>query len=144
MYSRRLSIATYQLTPFIRQLTASDVNFAIIRPLVFKYAKLDNLAVVYACLVVRSHFITLADENLADANTMASRAMTCELLAMKLVRHFSNDKIQLASVLTTSWSPVAGAPPAVVSEVRRNLGGNEKNLDDPASALEVSLGMLMG
>lgn len=92
---------------------------------------------VYACLVVRSHFINLVEGNLADANIMASRAMMCEILAMKLIRHFANDKIQLASALTTSWSPVAGAPPAVVNEVRRSLGGDEKDLDDPASALEV-------
>lgn len=115
------------------------MNFAIVRPLVFKYAKLDNLAVVYACLVVRSHFINLVDDNLADANIMASRAMMCELLAIKLVRHFANDKIQLASVLTTSWSPVAGAPPGIVNEVRRSLGGDEREMDDPANSLEVCL-----
>ena len=118
-----------------RQLTASDVNFAIVRPLVFKYAKLDNLAVVYACLVVRSHFINLVDDNLADANIMASRAMMCELLAIKLVRHFANDKIQLASVLTTSWSPVAGAPPGIVNEVRRSLGGDERERNTGISCL---------
>ncbi|KAI5119644.1 hypothetical protein M0805_009005 [Coniferiporia weirii] len=121
------------------QLTASDVNFAIIRPLVYKYAKLNNMAVVYACLVVRSHFIHLVDENLADANIMASRAMMCELLAMKLVRQFANDKLVLASVLTTTWSPIAGAPEDVIEDVRDALGGDEKDLDDPTSALEMAI-----
>ncbi|THH07159.1 hypothetical protein EW145_g3575 [Phellinidium pouzarii] len=121
------------------QLTASDVNFAIIRPLVFKYAKLKNMAVVYACLVVRSHFIHIVNENFADANIMASRAMACELLAMKLVRQFANEKLVLTTVLTTTWSPIAGAPPEVVENVRNSLGGGEEDLDDPTSALEMAI-----
>ncbi|KAJ3735430.1 hypothetical protein DFJ43DRAFT_991229, partial [Lentinula guzmanii] len=39
------------------QLTASDVSFSIVRPIVFKFARLKNLAIVYACLVVRSYFL---------------------------------------------------------------------------------------
>ena len=113
-----------------RQLTASDINFAIVRPLVFKYAKLANLATTYACLVVRSHFITLADSDLAHANVMASRAMLCEILAMKLVRHFASDQLILAAVLTTSWSPIAGAPLEVIADVRSALGGDEEDMDE--------------
>lgn len=82
-----------------RQLTASDINFAIVRPLVMRYAKLKNMAVVYACLVVRSHFIEASDSDLAYSNVMVSRAMMCEILAMKLVRTFANDKLELAAVL---------------------------------------------
>lgn len=121
------------------QLTASDINFAIIRPLVFKYAALKNLAVVYACLVVRAHFIALAAADIAHASLMTSRADMCELMAMKLLRDFASSKVELAAVLTTSWSPIAGAPPEVVEEVRDSLGGKDENLDDPTSALEVSV-----
>ncbi|KAL5504342.1 hypothetical protein ACEPAH_8416 [Sanghuangporus vaninii] len=121
------------------QLTASDINFAIIRPLVYKYAKLSNMAVVYACLVVRSHFIQVTDDDLANANVMASRAMMCEILAMKLVRTFASSKLELAAVLTTSWSPIVGAPPEVVEAVLEALGGDEEDLDDPSSALEMAI-----
>ncbi|KAL5526362.1 hypothetical protein ACEPAF_8085 [Sanghuangporus sanghuang] len=121
------------------QLTASDINFAIIRPLVYKYARLKNMAVVYACLVVRSHFIQVTDDDLANANVMASRAMMCEILAMKLVRTFASSKLELAAVLTTSWSPIAGAPPEVVEAVLEALGGDEEDLDDPSSALEMAI-----
>jgi hypothetical protein len=120
------------------QLTASDINFAIIRPIVFKYARLRNLAIVYACLVVRSHFLSLAESDLAHANVMASRAMMCELLAMKLLRHFANDQLSLVAVLATSWNPMTGAPANVVNEVKDALGGDDENLDDPSSALEVN------
>lgn len=70
---------------------------------------------------------------------MASRAMMCELLAMKLLRHFANDQLALVAVLATSWNPIAGAPARVVEEVKEALGGDEEDLDDPSSALEVSV-----
>lgn len=73
---------------------------------------------------------------------MTSRADTCELLATKLLRHFASSKVELAAVLTTSWSPIAGAPPEIVAEVRDSLGGKDENLDDPTSALEVSCRLL--
>ena len=68
---------------------------------------------------------------------MASRAMMCELLAIKLLRHFANDQLALVAVLATKWNPIVGAPPNVVSEVKSALGGDDDDLDDPSSALEV-------
>lgn len=120
-----------------RQLTASDINFAIVRPLVFKYARLKNPAIVYACLVVRSHFLSAAEDDLAYAGVSLSRASLCEILAMKLVSHFASNRLQLVSVLTAGWSPLAGAPNDVVSEVQSLLGGEAEDIDDPQSALEV-------
>ena len=70
---------------------------------------------------------------------MAARAMACEILAMKILRHFASSPIELASVLTTSWSPIAGAPEEVVGEVRSVLGRGEEDVEDPTSALEVCL-----
>lgn len=122
-----------------RQLTASDINFAIIRPLVFKYARLKNLATVYACLVVRSHFLSSAEEDMAYTGVLLARADMCEILAMKLLSRFSSSKIQLASVLMTSWDPLAGAPPHVFEEVKMLLGGDDDDMNNPQCALEVSL-----
>jgi len=137
------------------QLTASDVNFSIVRPLVFKFARLKNLAVVYACLVVKSYFIEEAEKNLAFAGgthhysissksfydismlVNQSRACLCELLAMKLLAHFASEHMQLVAVLTTSWDPLTGASEDVVAEIRQYLGGNDDDLNYPQSALEV-------
>ncbi|KZT07728.1 uncharacterized protein LAESUDRAFT_103790 [Laetiporus sulphureus 93-53] len=119
------------------QLTASDINFAIVRPLVFKYARLDNMAVVYACFVVRSHFLSAAQEDLAYSGVMLSRASLCEILAMKLLNTFAATRICLAATLTASWSPLAGAPPETVQEVRNILGLDEKF--DPQCALEMAI-----
>lgn len=120
------------------QLTASDINFAIIRPLVFKYARLKNPAAVYACLVVRSHFLSMAGEDMAYTGVMLARADMCEILAMKLLNRFSSSKIPLAFVLMTSWDPLAGAPEDVFEEVKTLLGGDSNVMNHPQCALEVS------
>lgn len=75
------------------QLTASDINFAIVRPLVTKYAKLRNMAIVYACMVVRSYFLAQSGSDLAHAGVMYSRATLCEIMALKLLSHFASSKI---------------------------------------------------
>ncbi|EKM58418.1 uncharacterized protein PHACADRAFT_90851 [Phanerochaete carnosa HHB-10118-sp] len=120
------------------QLTASDINFAIIRPLVFKYAKLENTAVVYACFVVRSHFLSEVSAHLAYSGLMLTRAHVCEILAMKLLACFSSNELQLASTLTASWNPLAGAPAEVILDVRDAVGGDGQ-LSDPQCALEMAI-----
>ncbi len=101
------------------------------------------MAVVYACFVVRSHFLSEAEENIAYAGVMYSRASVCEILAMKLLNRFSSNKLQLAATLSASWNPLSGAPEAIIDEVRENVGG-EDNLNDPQCALEVSVDLMLG
>jgi hypothetical protein len=105
--------------------------------LVHKYARLHNLAVVFACLVVRSYFISEAESNLAYAGVMLSRANLCEIMAMKLLARFASNHIQLVAALTTEWHPLAGAPPDVVHEVQKAMRGDEIDINCPQSALEV-------
>ncbi|KZT73077.1 hypothetical protein DAEQUDRAFT_684684 [Daedalea quercina L-15889] len=119
------------------QLTASDINFAVVRPLVFKYARLDNIAVVYACFVVRAHFLSEAEENLAYSGVMLSRASLCEILAMKLLGTFASTRVRLVATLMATWSPLAGAPPEVVQEVKSIMGTDEQ--DDMQCALELAI-----
>lgn len=102
-----------------------------------KYARLKNLAVVYACLVVRSYYQGQSDLDLAYTGIMLTRAMLCEILAMKLLAHFASNDMQLVAVLTTCWTPLAGAPPDIIEEVRLALGRGDDDLDYPQSALEV-------
>ncbi|KAI0368811.1 hypothetical protein BV20DRAFT_968928 [Pilatotrama ljubarskyi] len=119
------------------QLTASDINFAIVRPLVFKYARLENLAVVYACFVVRSHFLSEAEENLAYSGVLLSRASLCEILAMKLLGTFASSQLRVATVLTASWNPLAGAPEEIVNDVKNMVG--DDGMYDPQCALEMAI-----
>jgi hypothetical protein len=106
---------------------------------VFKYARLKNPATPFAALVVRAHFLSLADEDMAHAGVMNARAHLCELLAMKLLATFASDKVLTVSVLSTSWSPLAGAPDSVLTDVKAALGGDEK-AEDPQNALEMAIG----
>ncbi|KAG1899358.1 uncharacterized protein F5891DRAFT_1189806 [Suillus fuscotomentosus] len=121
------------------QLTASDINFAIVRPLVTKYAKLRNMAIVYACMVVRSYFLAQSGSDLAHAGVMYSRATLCEIMALKLLSHFASSKIQLVAVLTTLWCPLAGAPDDVIEEVKDAIGGEDEYVDDPQCAIEMAI-----
>lgn len=121
------------------QLTASDINFAIVRPLVTKYAKLRNMAIVYACMVVRSYFLAQSGSDLAHAGVMYSRATLCEIMALKLLSHFASSKIQLVAVLTTLWCPLAGAPDDVIEEVKDAIGGQDEYVDDPQCAIEMAI-----
>jgi hypothetical protein len=105
-----------------------------------KYSSLRNLAIVYSCFVVRRHFLQLSNQDLSHSNLNNSRAMLCELLAVKFLRHFANDKIQLAAVLTRSWNPVTGAPARAVDDIKKFVSlKDSEELTQSNSALEVAL-----
>lgn len=95
------------------------------------------MAVVYACFVVRSHFLSQAEENIAYSGVLVSRASLCEILAMKLLGHFASNKMELILALTASWSPLAGAPEDVVDHVKHIVDNDD--IDDPQCALEVGV-----
>ncbi|CAE6413533.1 unnamed protein product [Rhizoctonia solani] len=123
------------------QLNAIDVNYSIFRPLVFKYAKHRNYSIVYACLVVRTHFINSASQDLAFAPLKLTRADACELLALKLLRRFtgdSNNPIDLFSVLTVSWDPLQGCPDSCLGDIRE-IAGEDVQRGESASALEIAI-----
>lgn len=89
--------------------------------------------------MVRSYFISVAEQDLAFSGVSFSRAILCEILAMKLVHHYASDQIELVSVLTTSWSPLAGATNDVIEDVKNILGNKEdQGVVDLQSALEAS------
>lgn len=100
------------------------------------------MATVYACLVVRSHFLSEGEADMAYSGVMIARANFCEILAMKLLSRFSSEKIQLVAVLTAGWSPLAGAPPHILGEIRDSVGEDDID-DDPQCALEVRQWLLL-
>jgi hypothetical protein len=96
------------------------------------------MAVVYACLVVRSYFLAESDSDLARAALMQSRATLCEILAIKLLSRFASNHIQLVAVLTTRWNPLAGATYDIVDQVKSSLGHeDDADMDSQHTALEV-------
>lgn len=102
------------------------------------------MAVVYACLVVRSYFLAESDSELAYAGVMQSRATLCEILAMKLLSRFASNHILLVAVLMTRWNPLAGATYDIVDQVKISLGQeNDSDMDSPHSAMEVRKPILL-
>ncbi|KAI6024899.1 hypothetical protein BKA83DRAFT_4253865 [Pisolithus microcarpus] len=128
------SVKVFPLIPYLKkdvivntpltwdQLTASDINFAVVRPLVLKYARLRNMAVVYACMVVRSYFLTQAVSDLAHSSVSYSHATLCEIMALKLLSHFATSK----------------APMDVVQEVKQAIGEDECR-ENSQSAIEMAI-----
>jgi len=94
-----------------------------------------NVAAIYSALLVKAHFLELSEKNLAQANTNSSRAHLCELLAIKLLRRFSSSRIELAAALTTSWSPLSGAPPHVVNAIQ----SHETDVTEISNTLEIAI-----
>ncbi|KZO94176.1 hypothetical protein CALVIDRAFT_528947 [Calocera viscosa TUFC12733] len=121
------------------QLNAPDVNFAVVRPLVFKYEQLNNPAMIFAFLLVRWHFVTIAESDLAYSGVNTSRAALCELLASKLVRGLSHRPMELAQVLTTSWSVLQSAPMSALAQIGLDVGGKPEELEEPMNALEMGI-----
>ncbi|GJJ08340.1 hypothetical protein Clacol_002551 [Clathrus columnatus] len=122
------------------QLTASDINFTIVRPLVIKYGRLRNLALIYACLIVRSHFRRLVEDDLAHASLNYSRSLMCELLAIKCLRLYAANYFELVAVLTHSWNPLAGAPYESVCLIKKSLAiRKSEDIDILSSALEMAV-----
>lgn len=54
---------------------------------------------------------------------------------MKLLGTFASSQLQVATVLTASWNPLAGAPAEIVSDVKNMIG--DDGMYDPQCALEV-------
>jgi len=71
------------------------------------------MSIVYACLVVKSYFTQVAEEQMAYAGVNYARASLAEIMAMKLLSTFAPNYIELVATLTTSWSPLAGAAPGM-------------------------------
>lgn len=84
--------------------------------------------------MAKSHFIANADDDLAFASLCYTRAALCELLAIKLLRDFSN--FDLVVVCTTPWNALQGAPREAMNAIRAEVG-NDEDLEEPISALEV-------
>ncbi|PWN97667.1 hypothetical protein FA09DRAFT_330328 [Tilletiopsis washingtonensis] len=94
------------------ELHSVDVNFTVVRPLALKYARAQSIAIIYTLLLVRCHFASEAERDLAFASVNATRASLCELLAIKLLRTFSRDGLELVTALTAPFDAFSGAPSA--------------------------------
>lgn len=137
-----------------QELTSLDVNYAVVRPLVVKYSTnpkygAKNLSIVFVFLVNRIQFQRDADRDLALQGINSTRAALCELLAMKLLRTFARDGLELVTALTFPFSPFQGASESVLQNeglLENREGIPENSSLEPAfgpgqcnSALELAI-----
>ncbi|CCA70742.1 related to receptor-activated Ca2+-permeable cation channel-Laccaria bicolor [Serendipita indica DSM 11827] len=132
----RQDVITYIDTPLTyADLTGPELTYAFVKPLQEKYAKLENKAIIFCFLVNRVHFIR--DPNFTTATLNRSRGLLCELLAMRVIRQWSN-LIELAHVLITSWPVFEGCSDEILSK-GRELQDNFDPREKVGNAMEMAI-----
>lgn len=102
------------------------------------YSRVRNKSIIYAFLVVRTHYMTSAADDLAFSSLLLSRAAFCELMAIKLLREFSG--FDLVIVCTTQWNALQGAPDVLARSIRKEVADDD--LEETISAVEVRPGLI--
>jgi hypothetical protein len=109
-----------------------------VRPLALKYSQFQNISIIFILLVNRIQFQRDAERDLALQSVNQTRAALCELLAMKLLRTFSRNGLEIITALTYPFSPFQGADDDVLS----NEGLTSKDNSRPgqtSSVLELAI-----
>jgi hypothetical protein len=117
-------------------LAAPDLTYTLVRPLAHKYRDLQhrgNKSIVFCLLLNRVHFFR--DDSLATAALSQTRAYLCEILAIRCLREYGDNLLDLAVVAVTSWPVYSGADPVV-----RNFVQEDDDLDDRVgNAIEMAI-----
>lgn len=81
------------------------------------------MSIIFTLLVNRIQFQRDADRDVALQNVNLTRAALCELLAMKLLRTFARDGLELITALTFPFSPFQGADDDVMANEGLDIDG---------------------
>ncbi|KAL1406840.1 hypothetical protein Q8F55_006249 [Vanrija albida] len=129
------------------ELKSPSVNYTLVKPIVQQFmpteddeddTDADSLGgVLYAIFANRVQFINLGEEDLSWAPLQNSRALFCELLAIKILRTSPTvqDEAELCSELVRTWSALEGAPARVIA----SLHDGEKLVKTRTSALDLAI-----
>ncbi|KAI0272571.1 hypothetical protein BC834DRAFT_353387 [Gloeopeniophorella convolvens] len=118
-------------------LTGPDLTYTLVHPLAEKYRNLQrqgNKSIVFCLLLNRVHFIR--DDNLTSSALSRTRAHLCEILAIRSLREYGNNLLDLAVVATTSWPVYSGADPTLLSIAREE---NDDLEDRVGNAIEMAI-----
>ncbi|KAI0034476.1 hypothetical protein K488DRAFT_45428 [Vararia minispora EC-137] len=119
-------------------LTAPDLTYALIRPLSDKYIHLQqagNMSIVFCLLLNRVHF--LRDEGVLTSGLSRTRASLCEILAIRCLREYGDNVLNLVAVATTAWPVYSGADPDVIAKAQSEY--NEDLEDHVGNAIEMAI-----
>ncbi|OSX63980.1 hypothetical protein POSPLADRAFT_1138127 [Postia placenta MAD-698-R-SB12] len=125
-------------TPFCASLTAPDLTYTLVRPLEEKYNALQrrgNMSIVFCLLLNRVYF--KRDDHLTTAALSRTRAMLCEILAIRTLRQHAHNMLELALAITTSWPVYSGAPEELLQRAREE---RDDDLEDRVgNAIELAI-----
>lgn len=144
---RREVIASIDDPYSLEQLRAPRINVAIVRPLVNRLWDRQDESLIYCLLVNKLQFLReQAFEAHQTINT--TRAMLCELVALKILRRVDEENpgreglLLLSNVLVAGFEPFQKAPEKVIQEnshavywTVQKAGGHERK----STALEVAI-----
>ncbi|KAF2175631.1 hypothetical protein K469DRAFT_701665 [Zopfia rhizophila CBS 207.26] len=144
---RRIVLASIDDPYTVDQLKEPRMNILIVKPLVDRLYDEDDVSVVYCLLVNRMQFLREQSFQHHHQTVNLTRANLCELVAMKMLRRYDEDRsgrpglLLLANILVAPFQPFQNAPPEVYRENRHAAwsyqyqGGYEGKL----TALEVAI-----
>lgn len=95
-----------------------------------------RLTSVFCLLLNRVQFIS-DSAKLSIATLSESRATLCEIIAIRVLRGWSERSLHLATVLLTPWPLFQGAPSSVITALKDD--GEEEVLEHSATALEMAI-----
>jgi hypothetical protein len=123
------------------QLRDVRLNVSVIRPLVDKLYEQDDISIVYCLLVNRAQFLAEQAHLTNRQNVNYTRAMLCELIAVRILRRFNEDNegggrnlLVLAHILIAGFEPFQNAP----AEIRDEVGASTAH-HRTLPALEVAI-----
>ncbi|VDB94664.1 unnamed protein product [Peniophora sp. CBMAI 1063] len=119
-------------------LTAPDLTYTLVRPLAEKYIQMQragNMSIVFCLLLNRVHF--LRDETMLTQSLSRTRAELCEILAIRCLREYGENILDLVTVSTTTWNVYSGAEPATVERARQEYDGDLE--DRVGNAIELAI-----
>ncbi|KAK0489158.1 hypothetical protein IW261DRAFT_1557654 [Armillaria novae-zelandiae] len=114
-----------------------DLTYTLIRPLYEKYSALQhagNMSIVFCLLLNRVHFIR--DQSMATASMSRTRAELCEILAIRTLRDYADNTLDLVHALSTSWSVYSGADREVMQFAREEREDLEERV---GNAIEMAI-----
>lgn len=133
----RVDVLSHIDTPLTHeQLLAPDSTYTIVRPLTEKYLELQNPAIVF-CLLLNKIQFEKDSQQLSVSTLSLSRATLCEILAIRVLRGWSERSLQLATVLLTPWALFQGASEEVREHAKEE--GDEDLLTQGGTALEMAI-----
>jgi hypothetical protein len=119
------------------KLIAPDLTYTLVRPLADKYTQLQragNMSIVFCLLLNRVHF--LHDEGVLTAGLSKTRAALCEILAIRCLREYGENMLDLVAVATTAWPVYSGAGSDVIAKAQEY---NDDLDDRVGNAIEMAI-----